>query len=103
MKDPESLSFEQAVAELESIVRKLEAGQDTLEISITLYERGVALKKRCENELKEAQMKVEKISLDVMGNPVGIPLLSNNFFYLKQFIRYLLLYLFFFFSHLITT
>lgn len=71
IKDPESLSFEQAVAELESIVRKLEAGQDTLEISITLYERGVALKKRCENELKEAQMKVEKISLDVMGNPVG--------------------------------
>ena len=57
------------MTELESIVRKLESGQDTLETSIALYERGTALKKRCEDELKAAQMKVEKITLDGAGAP----------------------------------
>ena len=75
-KDPKSLSFEQAMTELESVVRKLESGQDSLETSIALYERGTALRKRCENELKAAQMKVEKITLDAAGAPAGTTPLS---------------------------
>ncbi len=56
-------NFEQALAELESIVKKLEAAQENLETSIALYERGVMLKKFCEDKLKEATLKIEKISL----------------------------------------
>jgi exodeoxyribonuclease VII small subunit len=64
-------NFEQAMAELETIVRKLESGQDSLENSIALYERGIQLKKYCEKQLEEAQMKVEKLTFDSAGNPTG--------------------------------
>ncbi len=63
MKDVTELNFEQAMEELEAIVRKLEAGQDSLENSITLYERGVALKQLCEKKLQEATLKIEKITI----------------------------------------
>jgi exodeoxyribonuclease VII small subunit len=63
MKDVKELNFEQAMEELETIVRKLEAGQDSLENSITLYERGVALKQLCEKKLQEATLKIEKITI----------------------------------------
>lgn len=59
--DIASLSFEKALAELEEIVRKLEEGQVPLEDSISLYERGAALKAHCEAKLKSAQEKIEKI------------------------------------------
>lgn len=58
----EDLSFEEALAELEKIVRGLESGSDDLKTSIDSYERGAALKKLCEAKLKEAQMKIEKIT-----------------------------------------
>ena len=75
LKSPKDLPFEEAMAELESIIRRLETGQSTLENSIHLYERGIALKKRCEGELKEAQMKVEKLTFDQNGTPNGaVPL-----------------------------
>lgn len=57
------LSFEQAMEELEKIVRRLEQGQSKLEDAISDYERGVALKKHCEDRLREAQLKVDKISI----------------------------------------
>ncbi len=63
MKDVSELNFEQAMEELEMIVRKLEAGQDSLENSIGLYERGVALKQCCEKKLQEATLKIEKITI----------------------------------------
>lgn len=68
----ESLSFEQAMAELEKIVAALEEGNVPLERSITLYERGEALKARCEALLKSAEDKVQKIKLSREGEPVGV-------------------------------
>ena len=65
------MSFEQAMAELETVVGQLERGDVPLEESITLYERGAALKKRCEDKLKEAEEKVAAITLDGNGNPTG--------------------------------
>lgn len=58
---PEEMSFEQALSELEGIVRKLENGQSSLESSIADYTRGTELKKQCEAKLKEASLKVKKI------------------------------------------
>lgn len=59
--DIAALSFEQALAELETIVGRLESGQAPLEESIDLYTRGAALKAHCEAKLKSAQLRVEKI------------------------------------------
>lgn len=67
----ESLSFEDAMAELEDVVRKLEAGDVALDDSISLYERGAALKKHCEAKLKAAEAKVEAITLGPDGKPTG--------------------------------
>ena len=66
------MSFEQAMAELEQVLGQLERGDVALEESITLYERGAALKKRCETKLKEAEEKVAAITLDADGQPTGI-------------------------------
>lgn len=55
-------SFEQALEELEQIVRKLESGEGGLEQSITDYERGALLKAHCETKLREARMRVDKIA-----------------------------------------
>lgn len=65
----ESLSFEQALAELEQIVGKLESGQAPLDDSIRLYERGAALKGHCEKRLEAARLRVEKIVMGAQGAP----------------------------------
>jgi exodeoxyribonuclease VII small subunit len=57
-----AMSFEQALAELERIVQDLERGQLDLDAAITAYERGTQLKLHCEGKLREAQLRVEKIS-----------------------------------------
>ena len=59
--DVTTLSFEAALKELEAIVARLEQGQVDLEDSIALYERGQALKTHCENKLKAAESRLEKI------------------------------------------
>ena len=59
--DISKLSFEQALAELEAIVRQLESGEVELEKSISIYERGAALRAHCEGKLTDAELKVEKI------------------------------------------
>jgi exodeoxyribonuclease VII small subunit len=61
LADIESLSFEQALAELESIVKALESGQGTLEASVAAYQRGAALRAHCERKLAEAEQKVQAI------------------------------------------
>ncbi|MGH1464160.1 MAG: exodeoxyribonuclease VII small subunit [Cognatishimia sp.] len=66
------LSFEQAMAELEQVVGKLERGDVALDDSIKLYERGADLKARCEAKLKEAEEKVAAITLDGKGQPNGL-------------------------------
>jgi exodeoxyribonuclease VII small subunit len=69
--DVQQLSFEKALAELESIVQKLERGDVALEESVAIYERGEALKRRCEELLRQAEARVEKITLDATGKPKG--------------------------------
>jgi exodeoxyribonuclease VII small subunit len=65
--DIASMSFELALKELETIVRKLESGQGELEASITDFERGTALKEHCQKKLMDARMKVEKIIQNANG------------------------------------
>ncbi|WP_424832242.1 exodeoxyribonuclease VII small subunit [Ruegeria sp.] len=67
----EQMTFEQAMKELEAVVGQLERGDVALDQSIALYERGAALKKRCEDELKRAEEKVAAITLDADGQPTG--------------------------------
>ena len=67
----EGLSFEAAMAELETIVRDLESGKAPLENSIAAYERGVSLKKHCEKKLREAQAKIEALVVDGNGMVKG--------------------------------
>ena len=71
MTDVEKMSFEDAIKELETVVGQLERGDVALDESIALYERGAALKARCEAKLKEAEEKVAKITLGEGGQPTG--------------------------------
>ncbi len=66
------MSFEQAMAELEEVLTRLEKGDVALDESIALYERGAELKKRCETKLREAEEKVAAIQTDAEGNPTGL-------------------------------
>jgi exodeoxyribonuclease VII small subunit len=59
--DIAAMSFEDALAELEQIVRRLEGGQVKLDEAILSYERGAQLKRHCENKLTEAQQRVDRI------------------------------------------
>ncbi len=68
-KAVEAMSFEEAFAELESIVQRLERGQLDLEEAIRAYERGTLLRRHCALKLKQAQLRVEKIALDEDGEP----------------------------------
>ncbi|MBF9037798.1 MAG: exodeoxyribonuclease VII small subunit [Paracoccaceae bacterium] len=65
------MSFEDALRALEEVVAKLERGDVPLDQSIALYERGAALRARCEAKLKEAEEKVSKITLDGTGALTG--------------------------------
>lgn len=69
--DVGQLTFERAIEELESIVKRLEDGKVPLEESVAIYERGEALKRRCEELLRQAEARVEKITLDASGKPTG--------------------------------
>ena len=65
--DIATMPFEAALAELEAIVDQLEKGAVALDESIRLYERGEALKRRCDELLKNAEMRIEKIALSADG------------------------------------
>lgn len=65
------LSFERALKELEAIVGRLERGDVELEESIAIYERGEALRDHCDRLLKQAEAKVEKLTLSPDGKPRG--------------------------------
>jgi len=74
--DVGQLSFERAIEELESIVKRLEEGKVPLEESVAIYERGEVLKRHCEDLLRQAEARVQKITLDAAGNPTGTELLD---------------------------
>jgi exodeoxyribonuclease VII small subunit len=69
--DIRKMPFERAIEELESIIKRLEEGKVPLEESVAIYERGEALKQRCEELLKAAEARVEKIATDATGKPKG--------------------------------
>jgi exodeoxyribonuclease VII small subunit len=73
-----TMPFEAALAELEQIVDQLEKGAVALDESIRLYERGEALKKRCDDLLKNAEMRVEKITLGADGGVKGVVPLDDD-------------------------
>lgn len=70
-KDIKEMTFERALKELEHIVGRLERGDVELEESIAIYERGEALKDHCDRLLKQAEAKVEKLTLNRSGEPTG--------------------------------
>lgn len=76
--DVSGYTFEKAVAELESIVARLERGDVALDESIAIYERGEALKKHCEKLLTAAENRIEKIRLDRSGKPQGVEPLDGD-------------------------
>jgi len=65
--DIAALSFEDALAELEKLVRQLEDGKAKLEDAVNLYQRGAMLKKHCEAKLREAEAKIEQITVGTNG------------------------------------
>lgn len=71
LSDPTTLTFEQALAELETLVQRLESGNVPLEESIAAYERGETLKKRCADLLDVAEKRVEKIRVGGDGRAMG--------------------------------
>ncbi len=71
--DIQKMSFEDALKELEAIVRNLESGSGQLDAAIDAYERGAALKKHCEAKLREAQAKIEKITIAADGTVSAEP------------------------------
>ncbi len=69
--DIKTMPFERAIEELESIIKRLEEGKVPLAESVEIYERGEALKRRCEELLKAAEARVEKITTDAGGKAKG--------------------------------
>ena len=76
--DIEKMSFEKAMAELETIVSDLENGSIELEESIDKYQRGIQLKKHCDQKLKEANMKIDQIEIDKNGNVTEKPFVRKK-------------------------
>ena len=72
--DIAGMSFEDALAELDRIVRDLEAGQGKLDVAISSYERGALLKAHCEAKLRDAEAKVERIAKAADGSLVAEPM-----------------------------
>ena len=73
-KEEENLSFEEALLQLENIVRELEAGRIKLDDAVTAYTKAVKLKNFCEQKLKDAQLKIEKIESTGENNLSVTPL-----------------------------
>lgn len=67
MEEIKNLSFEEAMAQLENIVRELESGRIKLDDAVNAYEKAVALKQLCETKLQNAQLKIEKIEISPQG------------------------------------
>ena len=70
-KEINELSFEEAMEELETVVRQLESGKIKLDEAVAVYERGVKLKNLCENKLNDAKSKIDKLIISKEGTIVG--------------------------------
>ncbi len=74
MNPLETMSFEEALRELETIVRRLEEGKTSLEEAINAYERGASLRIHCEKKLKDARLRVEHIVVGTDGTITTKPI-----------------------------
>ena len=70
-KEIEKLTFEEAMEELENVVRQLESGKIKLDEAVAVYERGVKLKSFCEAKLNDAKSKIDKLIVSKEGTIVG--------------------------------
>lgn len=70
--DIKDMTFERALKELEAIVGRLERGDVELEESIAIYERGELLRDHCDRLLRQAEAKVEKLTISPDGTPAGM-------------------------------
>jgi exodeoxyribonuclease VII small subunit len=68
----DALTFEEALKRLETIVHRLESGEETLDDAIKLYAEGDVLRAQCEKRLSDAQARIEKITLGGNGQPAGV-------------------------------
>jgi len=55
------VDFEKSLAELESLIEKMEAGDTSLEQSLQLFEQGISLTKNCQSALEQAEQKVQQL------------------------------------------
>ncbi len=78
MQTIEKLSFEEALGELESLVRRLEEGKCPLDEAIKTFERGIGLKNHCDTKLKNARLKVEQILENSDGTVFMKPFLNEE-------------------------
>lgn len=76
--DLKNLSFEEAMQELELVVRQLETGKVKLEDAVTAYERGVALKNICEEKLKNAKSKIDLLVIGDNNTPIATEDFDDN-------------------------
>ncbi len=70
--DVSTLSFEDALKRLETIVQRLESGDASLDESIALYAEGAGLRAQCESRLKSAQERIDQIVIGIDGSPTGV-------------------------------
>lgn len=73
LADIAKMSFEDALDELQELVRQLEKGESKLEDAVRFYERGAELKRHCEAKLRDAQDKVAKIVINADGSVGAVP------------------------------
>ena len=78
MKEIENLSFEEALGELEALVRRLEEGKCPLDEAVKTFEKGISLKNYCDNKLKTARLKVEQILENTDGTITTKPFLTEE-------------------------
>ncbi len=71
-KPVQDLTFEEAMAELETVVRQLETGRIKLDEAVATYERGVQLKNFCAEKLQNAKAKIDLLVLDTNNTPTGV-------------------------------
>ena len=70
-QDINNLTFEEAMEELETVVRQLETGKIKLDEAVAVYERGIKLKNFCEEKLKSAKSKIDKLVIGKDGTIIG--------------------------------
>jgi len=77
-KQTESFKFEQAMADLEALVNKLEKGDMPLDEALDAFDKGVTLVKQCQNKLQTAELRVEKVLADAAGKATGAEPFSTD-------------------------